>query len=51
MPVFVWTVLSAQLLQLVFLPSLTGAAIMLFCDLTLGTNFFNEQGDPVLYQH
>ena len=53
MPIFVWTVLSAQLLQLFCLPALTGAAIMLLFDLCFGTNFFNPAtgGDPVLYQH
>ena len=53
MPIFVWTILSAQLLQLFCLPALTGAAIMLFFDLCMGTNFFNPAGggDPVLYQH
>ena len=53
MPIFVWTILSAQLLQLFCLPSLTGAAILLFFDLTVGTNLFKplQQGDPVLYQH
>ncbi len=53
MPIFVWTVLSAQLLQLFALPSLTGALILLFFDLTFGTHFFKpfENGDPVLYQH
>ncbi len=53
MPIFVWTVLSAQLLQLFCLPSLTGAAVLLFFDLTLGTNFFNpfKNGSPILYQH
>ena len=52
MPIFVWTVLAAQLMQLIYLPSLTGVAIMLLGDLTIGTNFFvpNAQGDPVLYQ-
>jgi cytochrome c oxidase subunit 1 len=53
MPLFVWTVLSAQLLQLFCLPSLTGAAILLFFDLTLGTTFFDpfQNGSPILYQH
>lgn len=40
MPVYVWTILSAQLLQLFCLPALTGAAIMLLFDLSLGTGFF-----------
>lgn len=53
MHIFVWTVLSAQLLQLFCLPSLTGALILLFFDLTFGTNFFKplENGDPIIYQH
>lgn len=53
MPIFVWTVLSAQLLQLFCLPSLTGAGILLFFDLSFGTNFFKPSagGDPILYQH
>jgi cytochrome c oxidase subunit 1 len=53
MPVYVWTTLSAQLLQLFCLPALTGAVIMLLFDLSLGTNFFSpfKQGDPVIYQH
>ena len=53
MPVFVWTVLSAQILQLTALPALTGGAIMLLFDLSLGTSFFNPEtgGNPVLYQH
>lgn len=53
MPIFVWAVLSAQILQLVFLPVLTADLIMLFFDLNFGTPFFNtaQGGDPVLYQH
>jgi cytochrome c oxidase subunit 1 len=53
MPVFVWSILSAQLLQLVNLPSLTGALILLLFDLAFGTNVFKPSagGDPILYQH
>ena len=57
MPIFVWTVLSAQLLQLFCLPALTSAAVLLFFDLTLGTHFFSpaqqsfQNGSPILYQH
>jgi cytochrome c oxidase subunit I len=53
MPIFVWTILSAQLLQLLCLPALTGAVILLFFDLNFGTTFFQPfaQGSPVLYQH
>lgn len=53
MPILVWSVLSAQILQLFCLPSLTGALILLFFDLTFGTHFFkpDENGDPIIYQH
>ncbi|HEY9644014.1 MAG TPA: cbb3-type cytochrome c oxidase subunit I [Coleofasciculaceae cyanobacterium] len=53
MPVFVWSVLSAQILQLFCLPSLTGALILLLFDLSFGTNIFNsfQNGDPIIYQH
>ncbi|MEH2000518.1 MAG: cytochrome c oxidase subunit I [Nostoc sp.] len=53
MPVFVWSVLSAQLLQLINLPALTGALILLLFDLAFGTQFFKpeEGGDPIIYQH
>src|SRR5919199_2100108 len=53
MPVFVWSALSAQLLQLINLPSLTGALILLLFDLAFGTQFFKplENGDPIIYQH
>jgi cytochrome c oxidase subunit 1 len=53
MPVYVWTILSAQLLQLFCLPALTGGAIMLLFDLSFGTGFFSpvERGNPIIYQH
>ncbi len=53
MPIFVWTVLSAQIIQLFGLPALTVGAIMLLFDLTFGTSFFDpfKGGDPILYQH
>ncbi|NES93386.1 cbb3-type cytochrome c oxidase subunit I, partial [Okeania sp. SIO2B9] len=53
MPAFCWTVLSAQIIQLFGLPALTAGAVMLLCDLTVGTAFFEPSrgGDPVLYQH
>jgi cytochrome c oxidase subunit 1 len=53
MPVFVWSVLSAQLLQLINLPALTGALILLLLDLSVGTQFFKPDGngDPIIYQH
>ncbi|MEM7712588.1 MAG: cytochrome c oxidase subunit I [Cyanobacteria bacterium P01_A01_bin.68] len=53
MPAYVWTVLSAQMIQLFGLPALTAGAVMLMFDLTIGTAFFDpaKGGDPVLYQH
>ena len=53
MPIFVWTVLSAQMLQLFCLPSLTGGLILLFFDLSLGSHLFDpfKNGSPILYQH
>lgn len=41
MPLFVWGVLSAQIIQLFGLPALTAGAIMLLFDLSVGTAFFN----------
>jgi cytochrome c oxidase subunit I len=53
MPVFVWTVLAAQIIQLFGLPALTAGAVMLLLDITVGTSFFDpaKGGDPVLFQH
>jgi cytochrome c oxidase subunit I len=53
MPVFVWTVLSAQIIQLFGLPALTAGAVLLLCDLVAGTSFYDpaKGGDPVLFQH
>ncbi|BAZ06676.1 cytochrome c oxidase subunit I [Calothrix sp. NIES-3974] len=53
MPVFVWAVFSAQIIQLFGLPALTAGAIMLLFDLTVGTGFFNpdQGGNPILFQH
>ncbi len=53
MPVYVWTVLSAQLIQLTALPALTAGAVMLLLDLVAGTSFFDSErgGNPVLFQH
>ncbi|MGB3299887.1 MAG: cbb3-type cytochrome c oxidase subunit I [Phormidesmis sp.] len=54
MPIFVWTMLAAQMMQLIFLPSLTAALTLLFFDLNFGTRFFQpfqNGGTPVLYEH
>ncbi|MEM7579298.1 MAG: cbb3-type cytochrome c oxidase subunit I [Mastigocoleus sp.] len=53
MPIFVWAVFSAQIIQLFGLPALTAGAVMLLFDLTAGTHFFDPSagGDPVMFQH
>ncbi|MGK7947931.1 MAG: cytochrome c oxidase subunit I [Xenococcaceae cyanobacterium] len=53
MPAFVWTVLAAQMIQLFGLPALTAGTVMLLCDLSFGTTFFDSSqgGNPVLFQH
>jgi cytochrome c oxidase subunit I len=50
MPVFVWAVFSAQIIQLFGLPALTAGAIMLLFDLSVGTAFFDpaKGGHPLL---
>lgn len=44
MPIFCWTALSAQLIQLAGLPVLTGGAVMLLLDLVAGTSFYRPEG-------
>ncbi len=53
MPIFVWAVFSAQIIQLFGLPALTAGAVMLLFDLTVGTSFFDpsQGGNPILFQH
>ncbi|WP_375474837.1 cytochrome c oxidase subunit I [uncultured Nostoc sp.] len=53
MPLFVWGVFSAQIIQLFGLPALTAGAVMLLLDLTVGTSFFDpaKGGNPVMFQH
>lgn len=53
MPLFVWAVFSAQIIQLFGLPALTAGAVMLLLDLTAGTAFFDPSkgGNPILFQH
>ncbi len=50
---FVWTTLGAFIIQLVFVPVLGSAVIMLTMDKYLGTHFFNPAsgGDVLLYQN
>lgn len=53
MPMFVWAVFSAQIIQLFGLPALTAGAVMLLFDLTVGTSFFDpaKGGNAILFQH
>lgn len=53
MPLMVWAVFSAQIIQLFGLPALTAGAVMLLFDITVGTSFFDatKGGDPVMFQH
>ncbi|QSV67304.1 MAG: cytochrome c oxidase subunit I [Aphanizomenon flos-aquae DEX188] len=53
MPLFVWAVFSAQIIQLFGLPALTAGAVMLLLDITVGTAFFDPSkgGNPVMFQH
>ena len=51
--VFVWTILAAFVLQLIFIPVLASAVTMLLFDKYLGTHFFDPTmgGDVLLYQN
>ncbi|MBF0142404.1 MAG: cbb3-type cytochrome c oxidase subunit I [Magnetococcales bacterium] len=50
---FVWSTVTAFIIQLVFVPVLAAAVTMLLFDKYLGTNFFNPDlgGDVLLYQN
>ncbi len=50
---FVWTILAAFILQLIFIPVLASAVTMLLFDKYLGTHFFDPAmgGDVLLYQN
>lgn len=50
---FVWGTLGAVIIQIIGLPLLGAAVILLFLDKYLGTSFYNAAtgGNPVLYQH
>ena len=53
LPLSVWSLFVTAILGLLALPVLSGAAIMLLFDQTLGTNFFNPEagGQVLLWQH
>jgi cytochrome c oxidase subunit 1 len=53
LPLSVWSLFITAILGLLALPVLSGAAIMLLFDQTLGTHFFDVAagGQPILWQH
>jgi cytochrome c oxidase subunit I len=53
MPMFVWTIFAAFIIQLIFVPVLAAAVTLLLLDKYVGTNFFNPSagGDVLLYQN
>ncbi len=53
MPLSIWSLFITAILTLLAIPILSGAAIMLLFDQTIGTTFFlpAEGGQPLLWQH
>jgi len=53
MPLSIWALFVTAILVLLAIPILSGAAIMLFFDQTIGTHFFDwtDGGQVILWQH
>ncbi len=53
MPLSIWALFITAILVLLAIPILSGAAIMLFFDQTIGTHFFDwtDGGQVILWQH
>jgi cytochrome c oxidase subunit 1 len=53
LPLSIWALFVTSILLLLAIPVLSGAAIMLLFDQTIGTHFFDYQngGQPILWQH
>ena len=51
MPMFAWTIMIMAQMITFATPMLTGGLMLLLFDRTLGTGFFVDTGDPVLFQH
>ncbi len=53
LPLSIWSLFITAILVLLAIPILSGAAIMLFFDQTIGTSFFDATagGQPLLWQH
>jgi cytochrome c oxidase subunit I+III len=53
LPIIVWGTLTASISNIIALPALSAAAVMLFLDRRYGTHFFDASagGQPLLWQH
>ncbi|MCH9015672.1 MAG: cbb3-type cytochrome c oxidase subunit I [Gemmatimonadetes bacterium] len=53
LPLSIWALFITSILVLLAIPILSGAAIMLYFDQTIGTHFFDatDGGQPLLWQH
>jgi cytochrome c oxidase subunit 1 len=53
LPLSIWALFLTSILVLLAIPILSGAAIMLYFDQTIGTHFFDalDGGQPLLWQH
>ena len=53
LPLSIWALFVTAILVLLAIPILSGAAIMLFFDQTIGTHFFDptDGGQPLMWQH
>src|SRR5689334_837499 len=53
LPIIVWGTLTASVSNIVALPALSAAAVMLYLDRRLGTRFYDASagGHPLLWQH
>ena len=53
MPLFVWSVYAASIIQVIATPVIGITLLLLVAERVFGVGFFNPQlgGDPVLFQH
>ncbi len=51
MPLTVWGLFVAAMLQCMALPVLTAATVLQYSDRALGTGFYSDAGTPLLWQH
>lgn len=50
LPIFVWSMLTTSVLNLLFVQFVAMAMVMTLLDRLAGTNFFTARGNPILYQ-